>query len=166
MKKNIQERNCFALGMPTKHTSSIYIQLSHPHPHPSYPRSIPLVEAMEPPCEPLKWTQPLQLPRAGSGEDFLWSQPSSFQDRDWKNENSTFERLQLMTSQIYAVQVSGACLLWLLLLLLLLCFLFFFFFLLLLLLLLLLFLLLILLFAAPAAVALVKYRLIPGIDIP
>lgn len=146
MKKNIQERNCFALGMPTKHTSSIYIiQLSHPYPHPSYPTSTPLVEAMEPPCEPLKWTQPLQLPRAGSGEDFLWSQPSSFQDRDWKNENSTFERLELMTSQIYAVQVSGACLLWLLLLL---------------------FLLLILLFAAPAAVALVKYRLIPGIDIP
>ena len=37
---------------------------------------------MEPCCEPLKWTQPLQLPRAGSGEDFLWSQPCSFQDRE------------------------------------------------------------------------------------
>lgn len=37
---------------------------------------------MEPCCEPLKWTQPLQLPRAGSGEDFLWSQPGSFQDRE------------------------------------------------------------------------------------
>ena len=37
---------------------------------------------MEPCCEPLKWTQPLQLPRAGSGEDFLWSRPGSFQDRE------------------------------------------------------------------------------------
>ncbi|CAK9117868.1 unnamed protein product [Durusdinium trenchii] len=38
---------------------------------------------MEPPCEPIEWTQPLQLPRAGSlCADFLWSQPGSFQDRE------------------------------------------------------------------------------------
>ncbi|CAJ1356015.1 unnamed protein product [Effrenium voratum] len=45
--------------------------------------------SMEPVCQPLQWIQPLQLPRAGSGAEFLWSQPSSFQDREVYGHSAT-----------------------------------------------------------------------------